>query len=559
MKIKLASILLFLIPFYTLTAQIEFCSGNKGTPVVLETFGNAGEPIDKNSIGKTSYKYYENELPKEGGYTISNKLNWEPYWFDTKDHTKRDKDGRALIINVHEENEGAFFERKIEGLCSGTTYEFSAWILNLADSDKSPCTAEIGALGGLPVNVEFEIWDETNTEILKNAGTGQIFSSSSPKWKQYGLTFQTVTGQENIILKIVNPYQGGCGNDMAIDDIQFVSCGDKTTIVKNDGDFELEFCGIGPSGYTIESKTDKSLLKKHFYRWEQSTDSINFNKIPGETNILKVPDSLTAGDYFFRVKVAESAGGLENPYCNSISELFKLHINEYPEQPVVENRKDFCAGESVKIAVKSPDVGTEINWYDQPEGGKLLGESESYSPGVLESGTHTFYAEAKFISTGCITSKRTPVKVFVHELLPELKADQFIRKCKYDVVTLDSEVENVIYNWNTGETTKSIEVEKEGTYSVTINAENNDLCTLSRKFVVENIKGPHITRILNKDDNLTVITDETGTFEYSINGGETFKESNVFEDIKNGRYKFVVKRVDSCDVKGPAFNFTKLN
>ncbi len=540
--------------------QLELCSGDKGSPVFLETFGSGNDLINKSAIGETLYKFSGKKAPKEGNYTISNKFNWFPHWFSTKDHTKRDSKGNALIVNVDEEKVGAFFIRKISGLCPEVSYEFSAWILNLSTSKNSVCTELTSALGGLPVNIRFEIWDETETKMLKTASTGQIFSESSPKWKKYGILFTTIPGQDNIVLKISNYAKGGCGNDVAIDDIQFVSCGEKTDILlENEISTSLKVCENNLNKVVLKTTAANDIFKRKYYQWQQSVDSLTFQDMDLVDNQFKISDSLKPGNYYYRVKVAGSRGGLNTPYCFSVSELFKLEIVAPAASPIPIDVKDYCYGEKVVFSVDRPITKESIKWYNRKTGGDVISESNIYVAGELEPGEYTYYAESKRNDFDCVNLERVPVKIKVHDALPELKEDRTIRKCGQDIITLDSGVDGVEYLWNTGETTKTIEVLQEGDYYVLINAKNNDYCKTGRNFRVNNIPGPVVSKVVNENGNLKVLLSEyIGEYEYSINGGATFKDSPVFEDIKNGRYKFYVKRIDSCDVTGPAFNYTKL-
>ena len=112
-----------------------------------------------------------------------------------------------------------FYRTTVSGLCEGTTYQFSAWVLNLVKVGGF-CSSPI------PINVKFEIWDSTNTNVLASGDTGDISAGTSPNWETYGLVFQTLVGQNEVILKMINNGKGGCGNDLAIDDIEFKSCGE---------------------------------------------------------------------------------------------------------------------------------------------------------------------------------------------------------------------------------------------------------------------------------------------------------------------------------------------
>jgi len=288
-------------------AQLDdFCEGDKGDPIFFESFGDVSVPADPNAIGTTSYLYVNNGRPIDGSYTISSSFNWFPSWFTTVDHTPGDTEGKALIVNADNNRSGQFFERKIEGLCSGTTYEFSTWMLNITSLSLAGfCTRETGINGGIPINVRFEIWDESNTTLLNSGDTGDIFAPQEPIWEQYGLTFRTVAGQESVVLKILNNGIGGCGNDLALDDIQFVSCGDKTEINTSLATpSPAQFCNEEAGEVTLGVMIVLEVFTTRFYQWQQSSDGQIYTDILGANNDTFITENLTAeGDYYYRVKI----------------------------------------------------------------------------------------------------------------------------------------------------------------------------------------------------------------------------------------------------------------
>jgi len=46
------------------------------------------------------------------------------------------------------------------------------------------CTRETGINGGIPINVRFEIWDESNTTLLNSGDTGDIFKDFK-QWNRW--------------------------------------------------------------------------------------------------------------------------------------------------------------------------------------------------------------------------------------------------------------------------------------------------------------------------------------------------------------------------------------
>lgn len=103
-----------------------------------------------------------------------------------------------------------------------------------------PTTACGGA--GIPINVRFQIWDATDTSLLASGDIGQIPNRATPLWERYGLVFQTVSNQTSVILKMLNNEVGGCGNDLAIDDIVFRTCGDFIEINDSQNANNIEAC-----------------------------------------------------------------------------------------------------------------------------------------------------------------------------------------------------------------------------------------------------------------------------------------------------------------------------
>ena len=80
---------------------------------------------------------------------------------------------------------GEFYQRQVNGLCENTTYEFSSWLINLQSA--------VGCEGNsIPINVRFQIWDETDTNLLAQGDTGNISASGTASWEQYALVFQTL-------------------------------------------------------------------------------------------------------------------------------------------------------------------------------------------------------------------------------------------------------------------------------------------------------------------------------------------------------------------------------
>ncbi|MFB9103821.1 T9SS type B sorting domain-containing protein [Algibacter miyuki] len=261
-----------------------------------------------------------------GNGTIGNGFDWH----QIEDHTSFDTNGKCLIVNAATDP-GEFYKTTITGLCENTTYEFSAWLINLVKAN-SFCATQPG--GTIPINVSFEIWDATDANLLARGVTGNIAETSNPNWEKYGLVFETLASQNTVILKMINNGVGGCGNDLAIDDIEFKSCGDYVTTTEPSNSNAVSLCSTEtPYNTTLTATPDFSVYSTHFYQWQISYDGVIWNDITSETN-ASLPVSISATSYY-RTKIAQVAINLSNPQCVSFSTEYKAEVAILPPTPTL--------------------------------------------------------------------------------------------------------------------------------------------------------------------------------------------------------------------------------
>ncbi len=509
-------------------AQLGFCNGNSGDPIFTEDFGTGTSAGPALPPGATSYSFVS-ETPSDGSYTISSNTAYYG-WHNTPDHTPNDVNGKSFIVNA-DYTPGEFFRRTVGGLCENTSYEFSSWLLNLL-----PLGDCEGA--GIPINVKFQIWDTTDTNLLASGDTGAIQGTASPQWRQFGLVFQTLPGQTSVILKMLNNGGGGCGNDLAIDDIVFKTCGDFIGISDTGNNSNLLLCeDEGPVTTILNANPDSSIYSTHAYQWQQSADGLDWTDIPGAIASTFQVNNLSVTQ-FYRAKVAEDAMNLSNPLCIAISEVFDIIIIPIPDAPQVSsNDMGLCPDENETVSVSVPP-GITVNWYDQPVGGNLLLEnSTSYGPKVAG----TYYAEAVASQAGCRSHTRTDIAVTFYEV-PEL-TDESLSFCEGTTQPLRAGPQNMSYLWNTGETTPEIWVDLPGTYTVTVTT--NDGCVRTKTITLSQIDAPRIDRISSNEYTLTINPANSGDFEYSINGF-AFQDHPVFENTPGGLYTVYVREKNGC-------------
>ena len=513
-------------------SQLAFCEGNSGDPIFMETFGTGlddGPPLPP---GTTTYNYVNGgpEQPVDGNYTISSRTNYFD-WFNTRDHTPGDRNGKSLIVNASF-TPGEFFRIPIDGLCENTSYEFSAWLINLLPSS-TQCPN-----GGIPINVRFQIWDDTDTVLLTSGDTGDIRGTSSPIWEQYGLVFQTLPGQTSVILKMINNGAGGCGNDLAIDDIVFRTCGDNITIVDNTNNVSLAFCEEDvPIATTLQATPDFSVYSSHAYQWQESPDGTTWLDLPGETNSMYTT-ALLNETRFYRVKVAEDAINLSNDKCNTVSDVFDVIIENRPEPPISSGDVGLCANNLSGVRATVPN-GVRVDWYDAAIDGNLLLQGNAFFATDVSG---TFYAEAVTEIAGCISTNRTPVTITYFDL--PVVVDERLDLCEGTSITINADIRGVDYVWSSGEESFEIVVNTPGTYSVLVTDTNN--CSVTKTIEVNQIDNPIVQEVVSNHRNITVVTENTGIFEYSLDG-INYQENPTFENLLGGTYSAFVRGKNDCD------------
>jgi gliding motility-associated-like protein len=519
-------------------AQLGFCTGNSGDPIFTEDFGSGMTPGPALPPGTTTYSFSSGS-PFDGQYTISDNTNH----FDCQviqDHTPNDIDGKCFIINA-DFTAGEFYSREVNGLCENTSYEFSSWLINIAP----PPNVSVCPGGNIPINVRFQIWDNTETIKLAEGDTGAIPSMTNATWEQYGLVFKTEPGQSSVVLKMLNNGNGGCGNDLAIDDIVFKSCGDYIELTNDPGENFIAQCeddGVIVST-TITATPDNSIYNSHAYQWQESDDAVNWIDIAGETSNTYVTPTIIDTRYF-RVKVAEDPINVSNSLCNVVSDVFRAIIVPIADAPVSNGDVATCANNPKALSVTVPDEEI-VNWYDSPTEGNLLQEkSSSFFP----SASGTYYAAASSNLTDCFSLTRTAITYTVYDL--PVVADEDAILCEGVPIMLSSDLTDVAFEWSTGEASSSVEIDAPGIYTLKVTNANG--CSVTKNFTVEQIDKPIIDSIRSNNENIIVTTSNTGLFEYALDNGP-FQDSPIFDLVDGGMYVVKVRGKNNCPAVSQEF------
>ena len=322
------SIILFVLVLFLMVSpatMAQTCIGSLGDPVIYQTFGGGANPGPALSGGITNMTYTSENCPNDNYYTIANSVTGDCYgvWHNvTKDHTGN-PNGYMMIVNASYQP-SIFFTQRANGLCPNTTYEFSAYILNLM---------KLAASGPnvIEPNITFSI-ETSSGLVLKTYNTGIIPPTAQPQWNKYGTYFVTPEGVTDVVVKMINNAPGGNGNDLMLDDIAFRACG---PIVQTDfGDItstgNQNICEGSNAKYTLKSKVGAG-YNIPFLQWQINQNNSGWANIVGQTSAtldIAFTDA-ASGTYQYRLAVAEGQN-IASPSCYVSSQPLTINVNPLP-------------------------------------------------------------------------------------------------------------------------------------------------------------------------------------------------------------------------------------
>lgn len=200
-------------------AQTVDCSFK--APVITIDFGDDQSPRDLSlSQLKDNYRHVSNYCPNDGEFTFTSHTkdcymgNWLTF---TKDHTPGSVNGRMMIINAAY-TPATFFAITLTALKPATTYELSAWMVNVCP----------GREGCEPTPPDVRISVYADGKLASRFYTGAIPPAETATWRRYAGTFTTPAAFSGIVVAMDDITTGGCGNDFAMDDIEVRECIIKT-------------------------------------------------------------------------------------------------------------------------------------------------------------------------------------------------------------------------------------------------------------------------------------------------------------------------------------------
>lgn len=345
-------LLLLTFLFFSTPLLAQLCQGSLGDPLVNITFGSGQNPGSPLNAAATSYLYTAADCPADGSYTVRSQTNmcfggWHSL---PTDHTG-DPNGYFMLINASFEP-GVFYVDTVDLACSNTTYEFAAWVVNM--NSLVECS-------GNPIrpNLTFII-ERTDGTDLQSYNTSDISAQSSASWRQFGFFFTTPPLVNRVVLKIRNNAPGGCGNDLALDDITFRPCGPKLDVTISGGTKELDLCQgtaqeVSLTG-SISPGFDNPILQ-----WQRSTNSggtwANITSANNTTLLQDFPGSTPAGTYQYRLTAAQTENSAIVA-CRVASEVLTVNVNSIPAISAAAI-SPLCEGATLRLNASG---GATYNW-----------------------------------------------------------------------------------------------------------------------------------------------------------------------------------------------------
>jgi gliding motility-associated-like protein len=221
-------------------------------------------------------------------------------------------------------------------------------------------------------------------------------------------------------------------------------------------------------------------------------------------------------------------------------------VNEIPTLSGT-NPNPICEGFSVLLTA-SPSIGI-INWYENASGGTSIASGTTFMTPLLYDDKY-FYAEAN--NNGCLSISRIAYLISVKKL-PEIN-DEFYEICPNETITLDAGIPNFSYLWSNGAISQTIQSTGLLNYSVLITSP--DLCSKTKNFSITYSEIPKISEVLINETTATIITENEGNFEYSIDGIR-FQTSNIFTIPDGGIYIAYTRDLLECLTDSKEFLFIK--
>lgn len=426
------------------------------------------------------------------------------------------------ILGYNSSSAGFLIERKC-----------GAFDITIEDTDESISGKSFWLQKFFP---ETNTWGHPYTEVAFTEGTIPTTTTALSLANNQTVANIFLLGDFRII-KVFKTFDNGSANSECSDlyasftiDAQLVISGAYNLSCNKDtsaNDVIIEAEGAGPFNFQITSP----------YIFDNGTNNI-FN-------------DLAEGVYNFRV--TDDCGNVKNIYVE-VRTLSALTLANKPQSMLVCRTDGDQFGVFSLIDQNAQILGNQnpnkynvtyhISQSDADEGINPLpaGYANISNPQII-------YARVQY-KTYEFCYATTSFKIFAG-LQPILSAETPVFLCEGFTKTITAEPGFSSYEWSTGETTPSINVNDEGTYTVTVKNVYEDFsCDASKDFVVElsnkaTFQNIDISDWTSSDNSVVVLVTGLGNYSYSLDN-VNFQSSNTFTNLLPGLYTVYVKDENGC-------------
>jgi hypothetical protein len=317
------------------------------------------------------------------------------------DHTGN-SNGRMLLVNADVQNYKVF-EDVVAITCVNLKYSFLLYAANVANSSYNTFCNAFG--GTKQPKFTFIVRNAITNAIIANYSTPDITVAS---WNLYGLKWVMPAGVTSVRLQVYNTGEGGCGNVIAVDDIQFGLCDPQPTVSAS-----LPSAGcIGGStviGASLSDTTGMSSLLQ--YQWQSYTNPVMgwTNIATGTSSKLTINPVTLSDQKQYRLIVAAN-GNLGNAACQYTSNSILLSLKDSSSSAAnaFSNKAFACPGEPVQLSVSGGLLGTNASWRWYEAACDSIYKGSGSTITVYPIATTTYYVKA---AGDCNSTLCVPVTV----------------------------------------------------------------------------------------------------------------------------------------------------
>ncbi len=320
-------------------------------------------------------------------------------WISLRDHTGN-LNGRMLLINA-DASASIMYRDTLPVACPGQQYSLSFWASFIGNAAYQVVCNGLGGFKYPKVLVRMR--DLTTGLTITQFTTGDINTTS---WQQLGMKWVMPPGYTNIIVELLNAAPGGCGNDIALDDIQYGVCDPTPTVsLGSPGGAclgsSVSFTGVLSDPAVIPGTKD------YQWQWSPAPGAGPWTNIGGATSVTYTINPVIASDTgrYYRVIIA-AQGNIGIAGCQYISPGVRLAGVAPSVAPasISAPSTTICNGSSVILTAVGATLGTGANYQwgtGAVVGTSPIGGAISSTLSVSPSSTTTYWVRVENTTSPC--------------------------------------------------------------------------------------------------------------------------------------------------------------